>query len=1044
MLGRGIQMRVGLLLAEALLASFGIGLPVGLSAESGVLVRITDERVSSEAQSGVAPLPLPVQAAETVDFNRDVRPILSDNCFFCHGPDAQERQADLRLDVRDDAIARMAIVPGQVEKSGLLARIEAEDASEVMPPPKSNKRLTPRQKMILRKWVEQGAAYAPHWSFVPPRPVSIPAVKQMRWPRNVLDRFVLARLEQEGLHPAAEASKEKLLRRVTLDLTGLPPTPTELEVFLADDSPSAYESLVDRLLQSPHYGERMAVDWLDAARYADSNGYQVDRDRELWPWRAWVIDAWNRNLPFDQFTIEQLAGDLLPMPTPEQRIATGFHRNHMLNEEGGVLAEEFLAEYTADRVETTAAVWLGQTFQCARCHDHKYDPFTQRDFYALKAFFHNVPERGVGLYGNPIRRNAPPFLPLPAPAVEARIAELNAKLANVTQRSASLRQATESSLAEWAKQVATTDVMWQPVELLAVQAGEPATKIDTTTMPPTVLQFEPSAPGERTSIIRVRLPAGPVTALRWQAKTNAASARISWSEWKVRQDQPIPLRAHTFADSLAMNEVAKLLDGNRKTEVAVELKTEQPRDVVVVLGSQLEADANHQFEIEFTWEGASDLSSGTLFATSVAADRLVPTAILQLVRQVSRKEASTWSTDERQKLLDFRLQCQPEQGLLTTEGDALRKQIADAELEIPTTLVMEEGREPRPTFILMRGAYDKPGEQVVANTPAALPAMDESLPRNRLGLAQWLVSEQNPLTARVTVNRFWQQLFGKGLVVTSEDFGSQGSLPTHPELLDYLALEFIRSGWDVKQLLRLIVTSATYRQDSRMTPELLERDPGNDLFARGPRFRLPAESIRDQALFTSGLLVQQLGGPSVKPYHPPGLYEQVTAGNGYNVYVVGSGAERYRRTLYTYWKRSVPHPAMLLFDVPFRETCTLRRSRSNTPLQALNLWNDPTYIEAARMLAKRILRESESSRESRVDDAFRRVLSRTPHPRERAILVATVTRAENDFYHDLESAKQLLALPNGSEMKPEDVVSWATYTILTTTLMNLDEAITKE
>ncbi|MEO8496073.1 MAG: DUF1549 domain-containing protein, partial [Planctomycetota bacterium] len=564
-------------------------------------------------------------AMDKIEFNRDVRPILSDNCFYCHGPDKAQRQADLRLDRRDEAIAVKAIVPGNVEASELVSRILTNDADQQMPPPDARKQLTPQQKAILTKWIEQGAEYEQHWSFVPLATVEVPAVEHADWPRGDLDRFVLARLEREGLVPSATATKETLIRRATLDLTGLPPTVAEVDAFLADDTPDAFERVVDRLLKSPHYGERMAIDWLDAARYADSNGYQVDRDRELWPWRDWVIRAFNNNMPFDQFTIEQLAGDLLPDATLDQRIATGFHRNHMLNEEGGIIAEEFLAEYTADRVETTAAVWLGQTFTCCRCHDHKFDPFTHRDFYAMKAFFHNVPERGVGDYGSPIRRNAPPFVQLAAPDIEAKIAELNAKLKTVND------QITELT------------------------------------------------------------------------------------------------------------------------------RTPQPDDA-----------------------------------------RL--------------KEAKA-------------------------EAESLKKQIADAELEIPTTLVMEELKEPRATFVLMRGAYDKPGEQVTAGTPAVLPAMDDVLPRDRLGLAKWLVSPENPLTARVTVNRFWQQLFGSGLVKTSEDFGSQGALPSHPELLDWLAQEFVRSGWDVKHLMKLMVTSATYQQQSRLTPTLLERDPENRLLARGSRFR---------------------------------------------------------------------------------------------------------------------------------------------------------------------------------------------------------------
>ena len=801
--------------------------PISPAMKAVVITQFAIAAVLTSGVQGFEPVTM-----DKVEFNRDVRPILSENCFFCHGPDKGQRQADLRLDLRDEAVATKAIVPGNTQASEAIVRILSDDVDFQMPPPDSRRTLTDRQREILRKWIEQGAEYEQHWAFVPLAVEEVPTVEHADWPRNDLDRFILTRLEREGLVPSPEATKETLIRRVTLDLTGLPPTLAELDLFIADDSPDALEKVVDRLLKSPHYGERMAIDWLDAARYADSNGYQVDRDRELWPWRDWVIRAFNDNMPFDQFTIEQLAGDLLPEATLDQRIATGFHRNHMLNEEGGIIADEFLAEYTADRVETTAAVWLGQTFNCARCHDHKFDPFTQREFYAMKAFFHNVPERGVGIYGNPIRRNAPPFVKLRVPEIEAKIAELNATLKAVNDKIA---------------------------ELTRTQPSE--------------------------------------------------DARL--------------------------------------------------------------------------------------------------------------KEAKA-------------------------ELESLKKQIAAAELEIPTTLVMEELKEPRATFVLMRGAYDKPGEQVTAGTPEVLPPMDDSLPRNRLGLAKWLVSPQHPLTARVTVNRFWQQLFGTGLVETSEDFGSQGATPSHPELLDWLAQEFIRSDWNVKHLIKLMVTSATYRQQSGLNSQLLERDPENRLLARGARFRLAAEFIRDQALAASGLLAAQLGGPSVKPYHPPGLYEQVTAGKGYNVYVPGKGDDLHRRSLYTYWKRSVPHPAMLLFDAPFRETCTLRRPRSNTPLQALNLMNDTTYVEAARFLAQRMMREGGDTVDSRIAHGFRILLGRQPKPQELAVLRAAYERSQKDFQADRESAQALLSVGEAGLDTRLNAVDLAAFTMICSTLLNLDEAITKE
>jgi hypothetical protein len=775
-----------------------------------------------------------------LEFNRDVRPILADHCASCHGPDVAQRKAGLRLDTRKAALlggeSGPAIVPGKPEESEALIRILSDDPDEQMPPPKSRKPLTLAQKETLRRWIAEGASYQPHWAYLTPKRPEVPRVSRVDWLRNPIDSFILDRLEREGLSPSPEADPATLVRRVTLDLTGLPPTLAEVDAYICNPSAEGYNRVVDRLLASPHFGERMAVDWLDAARFADTNGYQVDRDREMYAWRDWVIRAYNANKPFDAFTVEQIAGDLLPGATVDQRIATGFHRNHMMNEEGGVIPEEFLAEYTADRVETTAAVWLGQTFLCARCHDHKFDPFTQRDFYGLKAFFHNVPEPGVGNYGANIRRNNPPMIRLLSAAAEAKLAALNQELAGLKAR------------------------------------------------------------------------------------------------------------------------LAKL-------------------------------------------------------------------------------------TERKEKLSD---KVKLEQKALETQAAAVSKKIDAADLEVPTALVMEEMAEPRPTFILVRGAYDKKGERVSPATPASLNPMAAGLPHNRLGLARWLVDPGNPLSARVTVNRLWQSFFGTGLVRTAEDFGTQGEAPSHPELLDWLATEFTASQWDVKRLVRTIVTSATYRQASRLTPLLRERDPDNRLLARGPRFRLQAEFVRDQALAASGLLVRAIGGPSVKPYHPPGLYEQVVTGSSADTYVQDKGTALYRRSLYTYWKRSVPNPAMLAFDAPFRETCTLRRPRTNTPLQALNLMNDPTYVEAARCLAERMLREGGKTADAQLAFGFRLVTARTPRPREKTILEGAFGRALAGFQADRTSAAALLSVGKSAADSSLDVSHLAALTTVASTLLNLDEVIMKD
>ena len=779
----------------------------------------------------------PAMCTAEISFNRDVRPILSENCYSCHGPDAAQREANLRLDQSQStqqisSNGTRAVVPGDPAASELIVRITTRDDDRRMPPPDTHKHLSAQQVELLRDWIAAGAPFEQHWAYLPIQSPELPAVRQHEWPANPVDYFTLVRMEQQGLTPSPDASRSALARRVSLDLTGLPPTPAELDDFITNRSPDAYLQLVDQLLASERFGERMAAEWLDAARYADTNGYQVDRDREMYAWRDWVIRALNRNMPFDRFTIEQLAGDLLPHATPDQRIATGFHRNHISNEETGSIPEEFIAEYTADRVETTATIWLGQTFNCARCHDHKHDPFTQQDFYRLKAFFHNINEKGIGDYEVSIRLSSPPYLMLPTVEQQADLERLDLEL---------------------------RDAESQRDELQVATSGEHPT--------------------------------------------------------------------------------------------------------------------------------------------------LTP---------------------------------------LQSRIESLRQQRSQLTESIPTTLVMEELTNPRQTTILIRGAYDRPGDVVEAGTPTILPAMSSAAPRNRLGLAQWLVDEENPLTARVTVNRYWQMLFGTGLVRTTENFGSQGESPTHPELLDWLAFEFRKSGWDVKWLLRTLVLSRTYQQSSLATASHWEQDPENRFYARGGRFRLPAEVIRDQALFVSGQLVTQLGGASVKPYHPAGLYEQVASGKGTSTYVPDTGANLYRRSLYTYWKRSVPHPAMLVFDAPFRESCVVRRARTNTPLQALNLLNDPTYVEAATFLARRMIREGGGNRPSQIAWGVRAVTARDPSPVELNALCVLFDRMQHDFSRDLAGAELLLKSHPAPISGTIARVDWAAMSVVASTLLNLDETITHE
>lgn len=988
-----------------------------------------------------------LRAGEPLRYNRDVRPILSDHCFACHGPDKNKRDSGLRLDIREQAIhpaesGDTAIVPGRPEQSQLIVRILSDDRDEKMPPPKASKILTPQQKETLKRWIAEGAQYETHWAYAPLAPVDLPAVKDMSWARAGLDRFILARLEKEGLRPSPQADKATLIRRVSLDLTGLPPTPEEVQAFLADGSLQAYEKVVDRLLHSPHYGERMAVDWLDAARFADSNGYQVDRDREMYGWRDWVIRAFNDNKPFDQFTVEQIAGDLLPGATLDQRVATGFHRNHMINEEGGVLAEEFLAEYAADRVETTGTVWLGQTFNCARCHDHKFDPFTQRDFYSLKAFFHNVTEKGAGNAGTAIRQSNPPLQKLPAPELEKKIAALKKKLAAANQERSTLAERRTAKLDEWASRLAATSASWTPAEIISARGGGEEAVVDAAKREVGIGPAEEA----RSITVAARLSLPRVAVLRVECAVPDGSASFGWSELTVARmangkKRPLKLRAAEAGSSLAAKETATVLDGDRRTAAKVVAAPDRRAEAVFELESPLvSSGASVELEIVLSIEGAGVSTSWSISATDAEAELLAPAS----VTAIARKNAAARTAAERRELAAFAASRAPAQRELNDRIASLTRQIAAAEAEIPTTLVMEEMAAPRPTFILMRGAYDRPGEQVTANTPAILPPMAADLPRNRLGLARWLVDPRNPLPARVTVNRLWQTVFGTGLVKTSEDFGAQGEAPSHPELLDWLASEFVRSGWDVKAMMRRLVTSATYCQSSRLTPTLRERDPENRLLARGARFRLPAEFVRDQALAASGLLASAIGGPSVRPYHPPGLYEQVVATRFSTGYVQGKGDELHRRSLYTYWKRSVPNPAMLAFDAPFREACTLRRPRTNTPLQALNLMNDPTYVEASRMLAQRMMRECGANTEARLTRGFRLVLARPPRAAELAVLTRAYERALREFHADAGGAKELLQVGEQRYDARLDTAELAALTTVASTLLCMDEFITKE
>lgn len=1043
-------------------------------------------------------------ASETgkVDFTRDVRPILSDKCFACHGPDEAARQAGLRLDTREGALAdrggRPAIVPGDPASSLLLQRIVHKSEALRMPPRASGPRLADKEVDLIRRWIEQGAEWRTHWAYVPPVRPPVPEVKLNNWPRNPIDHFVVAELERRNLKPSPEADRATLLRRLSLDLAGLPPTPEELARFLADRAPGAYERQVERLLASPRYGERMAMEWLDLARYADTHGYHIDSHRDMWPWRDWVIAAFNRNMPYDRFTVEQLAGDLLPNPTREQLIATGFNRNHMINFEGGAIEEEYLVEYVVDRVETTGTVWLGSTLGCARCHDHKYDPFSQKDFYRLFAFFNTVNEKGLdGRAGN-----AQPVLQLPTPEQEQRLKQIQAEL-EAKEQAFSNHEA-ENLFENWRRARGASMPTPRRDGLVAHYEFE-GSLVDTSGG----YRHGSTARGEviyssgriaRSAELNGEThvsfgDAGdfeadrPFSLALWVQTTGYPAAvilqKIDDSEtrrgFQLEADEAVPLpplkRAqhlrfrliHRWPDEVAeirtrdmvlqdWRHVAINYDGSGKA-AGLRLFIDGEARATVVVRDNLRGSIRNAAPLEAGSPRASARPfKGRIDELRLYGRQLEPVEVLQLAREEPiramltgrtprpRREADAQVYDARLRDYFLRFEAPEPIRRLYLEIQALREAEQKLNSQIVTTMVMAEMDKPRETFVLGRGDYRNLGEKVTPGVPAALPPMPPGAPPNRLGLAQWLVDPSNPLTARVAVNRLWQMFFGTGLVKTAEDFGSQGETPSHPELLDWLATEFVRTGWDVKAMVRLIVTSAAYRQSSRATPELIELDPENRLLARGPRFRLKAELIRDNALAVSGLLNPAIGGPSVFPYQPPGIWEEVAYGDFFTAqtYTPSTGADLYRRSMYTFWKRTAPPPSLVTFDAPDREKCVARRARTNTPLQALVLLNDPTYVEASRAFAQRLIREAGRDPARRIDHAFRLALARPASARERHLLRNLAARELAHYRSDPEAARKLLAVGESRYDRSLDAAELAAWTAVAGVILNLDEAISKQ
>ena len=1068
-----------------------------------------------------------INPAAAVDFQEDVRPILADTCFACHGPDGAARQANLRLDTREGAFADrggyQVIVPGKASESRLYQRISHPQEMARMPPANAERRPTPEQVETIRRWIEQGAKWSSHWAYEAPVRPQLPAVEGVRSVVNEIDPFVLARLEEEGMEFSPEADKRTLLRRLSLDLTGLPPDPADVARFVGDESPEAYEKQVDRLLNSPHYGERMAMQWLDLARYADTHGFHIDGRRDMWHWRDWVIQAFNDNKPFDEFTIEQIAGDLLPEPTQEQKIATGFNRNHMINHEGGAIPAEYHTEYVVDRVETVSTVWMAMTMGCARCHDHKYDPIKQREFYEFFAFFNSVDE--LGLDG--VNGNAVPMLQLPNESQQDRLVRLDSAIRSV--KSDLPEQRIQQDLMDWERTALSTIPLSDREGLQAhyeleggfsdssgnyrhgrILRGEPlfsANKsgqgasfgVDTHVAFPGTRDFNLSKPftlafwmrpaglveigllskmdgpdsqrGLALSLSRpvsipdtlrreydltVRLSSGPGEAIVVRPKDPLVDARGRDSAYHVAisydgSGQAAGLKFHLdgqavqpaiLQDSLAGSpstdaplEIGAIRFGNRYTGTLDDLRVYSR----VLDDAAIDAIYTHEPIRSMLGDRYIDCVEVLANAPPKPADDIyAPRADSKVSRCRSRGSRLkhyylTHAAPQTDQRLYARLQ-------------DLQDERAKVQAAVPNVMVMQELPQPRDTFMLGRGDYRNRGEKVSPGTPEWLPTFPPDAPRNRLGLARWIVSADHPLTARVAVNHYWQSYFGDGLVRTAEDFGLQGELPTHPRLLDWLAREFIDSGWDIKAIQKKIVMSATYRQGSYLSADLRNEDPENRLLARGPRFRLQAESVRDNALSTSGLLVSQVGGPSVFPYQPEGLWKEMAYGDMFTaqVYRLGSGADLYRRSIYTFWKRTIPPPSLGVFDAPDREKCIARRSRTNTPLQALVLMNDPTYIEASRSLAERMLQHGGADSSGRIRFAFERALARPPSSLESRLLEDLATEQERKFQGAPEQARELLrvgASPVAEGIPEPELAAW---TVVASSILNLDETISKE
>ncbi len=1034
-------------------------------------------------------------ASTRLEYNRDVRPILSENCFPCHGPDSAARKARLRLDYFEHATAprpdsRPAVVPGKPDESGFVSRIYDTNEDDVMPPAKTHKVLTAAQKDLLKRWISEGAKYQPHWSLIAPTRPAPPKVRAAKWVRNPIDNFILARLETEKLKPAPEADRRTLARRLSLDLTGLPPVPADVEAFVSDKSPDAYDKLVDKFLASPHWGEHRGRYWLDAARYGDTHGIHIDNFREIWAYRDWVINALNKNISFDQFTIEQLAGDLLPNATLEQKIASGFNRCNITTSEGGAIDEEYLVLYARDRTETTSQVWLGTTAGCAVCHDHKYDSLSQKEFYSLSAFFNNTTQKAMD--GNV--KDTPPILVVPKAEDRKRWDALVKDKAAGQKRIDDRKSAAKPDFELWLTNSAAAKLTAAlPVERLLAHlplsdnsetnltitvGGETRTLSFTTN-----LTWQDGAVAEKA--FRVRTATTPeisdvgdferdqsVTYAAWVklggANSGAVFARMDedkdfrgWDLW-LEGGKPGTHIIHIWPEDAIKVVAKKELPKDRWAHVAITYDgSSKTSGVKIYVDGELQEFDIQADKLQNTIRATVPFKIGqrskssAVEKTGVQDVRFYGRALTQdEVRDLGNKARMAWlasrpaekRSEKESEELFTRWLTSGDEGYLAAVKAFEKLKGEESEIKMRGTIahVMNERDSAAEAYLLYRGEYDQRRDKVTPLTPAALPPMPDDLPRNRLGLAKWLLRPENPLTARVTVNRFWQELFGAGIVRTAGDFGVAGEMPSHPELLDWLAVEFRESGWDVKKFFKLMVTSATYRQSAATAREKLVRDPANRLLAHGPRFRMDAEMIRDYALASSGLLVDKLGGPSVKPYQPDGVWEAVAMPNSDTaIYKRDSGDKLYRRSLYTFIKRSAPPAQMDIFNAPNRQTCTVRRDRTDTPLQALMTLNDEQFVEAARHLAQETLKSGCAKDAERLDFMAERLLARAFRAEERKVVESGLKDLLAHYRAEPKEAEKLIAVGESKADASLDKPTLAAYTMVANQLMNLDEVLNK-